>query len=90
MDWFHVVVKLFNSAVDEVRHKESKKSSMPSGVRWAVLKNANGSLTDHQQKLLNELERYAEETAKAWRIKCLDGQTRHQRHREPSGDSVVS
>jgi len=68
VDWFHVV-KLFNSAVDEVRRKERQKGSMPSGVRWAVLKNADGELTEHQQELLKELEHFAEDTAEAWRIK---------------------
>ena len=68
VDWFHVV-KLFNSAVDEVRRNESKVSKMPSGVRWAVLKAANGALTEHQQELLSQLEKYAVETSKAWRIK---------------------
>jgi len=65
VDWFHVV-KLFTSAVDEVRRKEAKKCSMPSGLRWAVLKNADGSLTERQQELIDELESYAEDTAKAW------------------------
>jgi len=68
VDWFHVV-KLFNRAVDEVRRRESKKRSMPSGLRWAVLKNADGPLTERQQELLHELESYAEDTSKAWRIK---------------------
>ena len=68
VDWFHVV-KLFNSAVDEVRRKESRKVSMPRGTRWAVLKGADGELTEYQQELLAQLESYAQDTAKAWRIK---------------------
>ena len=68
VDWFHVV-KLFNSAVDEVRRKEGRKSSMPRGTRWAVLKGADGALTEHQQELLAQLEEYAQDTARAWRIK---------------------
>ncbi len=68
VDWFHVV-KLFNGAVDEVRRKESKKCSMPRGTRWAVLKKADGLLTEHQQELLSQLEDYAKNTATAWRIK---------------------
>jgi len=68
VDWFHVV-KVFNEAVDEVRRKERKKVAMPRGTRWAVLKAAEGDLTDHQKELLRQLEEYARETAKAWRIK---------------------
>lgn len=68
VDWFHVV-KLFNNAVDEVRRKESKKKSMPKGTRWAVLKAADGALTRRQRELLSQLEEYACQTSKAWRIK---------------------
>jgi transposase len=48
VDWFHVV-KLFNHAADEVRRKERKSCPMPSGLRWAVLKGADGDLTQRQQ-----------------------------------------
>ena len=41
---------------------------MPRGTRWAVLKGADGALTEHQQELLAQLEEYAQDTAKAWRI----------------------
>ncbi len=68
VDWFHVV-KLFNSAVDEVRRKESRKNSMPQGTRWAVLKASDGALTERQRELLSQLEEYAIETSRAWRIK---------------------
>ena len=68
VDWFHVV-KLFNSAVDEVRCKESKKKPMPKGTRWAVLKASDKALTKGQKELLSQLEEYAVETSKAWRIK---------------------
>ena len=69
VDWFHVV-KLFNNAVDKVRRKERKYCAMPSGLRWAVLKGADGkTLSQRQKELLCELRNYAKETAKAWRIK---------------------
>jgi len=68
VDWFHVV-KQFNKAVDEVRRKESLKSKMPKGTRWAVLKAKEGDLTEQQRELLLELEDFAENTAIAWRIK---------------------
>ena len=68
VDWFHVV-KQFNTALDQVRRKESRQGSMPSGVRWAVLKAADGELTEHQKALLAELEDFAKDTAVAWRIK---------------------
>ena len=42
---------------------------MPRGTRWAVLKGADGELTEYQQELLAQLEGYAQDTAKAWRIK---------------------
>ena len=42
VDWFHVV-QLFTRAVDEVRKEERKDSGMPKSLRWAVLKNADGS-----------------------------------------------
>ncbi len=42
---------------------------MPCGTRWAVLKNADGPLTEHQQELPSQLEEYAQNTATAWRIK---------------------
>lgn len=68
VDWFHVV-KLFNKAVDDVRRKESRKSNMPKGTRWAVLKASDGKLTANQQELLSQLHDYAQNTATAWRIK---------------------
>ena len=68
IDWFHVV-KQFNSAVDQVRRKERKKGPMPPGLRWAVLKAADGDFTEHQRFLLSELENFAKDTALAWRIK---------------------
>ena len=44
VDWFHVV-QLFTNAVDTVRRNETKKRKLPKGTRWAVLKNAESSLT---------------------------------------------
>jgi len=38
-------------------------------VRWAVLKAADGELTEYQKALLAELEDFAKDTAVAWRIK---------------------
>ena len=68
VDWFHMV-KQFNTALDQVRRKESRQGSMPSGVRWAVLKAADGELTEYQKALLAELEDFAKDTAVAWWIK---------------------
>lgn len=68
VDWFHVV-QLFNKAVDEVRRRESSHVRMPRGTRWAVLKRADGDLSQAQKEILSELERFAEYTCKAWRIK---------------------
>jgi transposase len=68
VDWFHVV-QLFNKAVDEVRRLESSMNKMPQGTRWAVLKKAEGDLSEKQRDLLLELEGFAQYTAKAWRIK---------------------
>ena len=55
VDWFHVV-QLFTRAVDEVRKAEAKHNHMPKALRWAVLKAADGRLTDQQAAALAELE----------------------------------
>ena len=68
VDWFHVV-QLFTKAVDEVRRAESKRNKLPKALRWAVLKRADGRLTDAQATALAELEASNLFTAIAWRIK---------------------
>ncbi len=42
---------------------------MPKGTRWAILKSGDGDLTEEQKEALEELEKYAENTCKAWEIK---------------------
>ncbi len=68
VDWFHVV-QLFTRAVDAVRKAEYKLVKMPAATRWAVLKAADGKLTDKQAMVLAELEAGDFLTAVAWRIK---------------------
>ncbi len=68
LDWFHVV-RLFTKAVDEVRKAERKTQPHPKSLRRAVLKNADGSLTEKQKEALAELESSDLNTATAWRIK---------------------
>ena len=68
VDWFHVV-QLFTKAVDAVRKAEAKNNAMPKALRWAVLKAADGKLTDKQAVALAELEATDLFTATAWRIK---------------------
>ena len=68
VDWFHVV-QLFTRAVDNVRKAEYKRVPMPVATRWAVLKAADGRLTDKQAAALVELEAGDFLTAVAWRIK---------------------
>ena len=68
VDWFHVV-QLFNKAVDSVRKAERRHVQMPAATRWAVLKAADGKLTDKQAAALVELEAGDFLTATAWRIK---------------------
>ena len=68
VDWFHVV-QLFTKAVDEVRKTERKIQPHPKSLRWAVLKNADGSFTEKQKEALAELESSDLNTATAWRIK---------------------
>jgi transposase len=68
VDWFHVV-QLFTKAVDEVRKAEAKHNTMPKALRWAVLKAADGRLTDKQAAALAELEATDLFTATAWRVK---------------------
>jgi len=68
VDWFHVV-QLFTKAVDEVRRVEARQSKLPKALRWAVLKRADGRLTEAQVTALAELEASNLFTAIAWRIK---------------------
>lgn len=68
VDWFHVV-QLFTEAVDDVRKAERRQTQLPAATRWAVLKAADGRLTDKQLATLVELEAGDFLTAKAWRIK---------------------
>jgi transposase len=68
VDWFHVV-QLFTKAVDDVRKAERRQTQLPAAARWAVLKAADGRLTDKQLAALVELEAGDFLTAKAWRIK---------------------
>jgi transposase len=68
VDWFHVV-QLFTRAVDDVRKAEAKQVRLPRATRWAVLKAADGALTDKQAAALAELEAGDFLTAEAWRIK---------------------
>jgi len=68
VDWFHVV-QLFTKAIDEVRRAEAKEIKMPKTTRWAVLKNADGYLTDQQVDALAELSVMELNTSTAWRIK---------------------
>jgi transposase len=68
IDWFHVV-QLFTTAVEKVRRAEAKQSKLPKALRWAVLKRADGRLTDAQVTALAELEASDLFTAIAWRIK---------------------
>ncbi len=44
VDWFHVA-QLFTRAVDKVRKEERRHYNMPKGLRWAVLKKADGPMT---------------------------------------------
>ncbi len=68
VDWFHVV-QLFTKAVDEVRKEERRHYEMPKGLRWAVLKKADGPMTAKQEAALLELDKYDFDTARAWRVK---------------------
>ena len=68
VDWFHVV-QLFTKAVDEVRRAEARHSKLPKALRWAILKRAEGRLTEAQAEALAELEASDLLTAIAWRIK---------------------
>ena len=68
VDWFHVV-QMFTKAVDDVRRAEAKETKLPKALRWAVLKRADGRLTNAQADALAELETSHLFTAIAWRIK---------------------
>ncbi|MBB4287822.1 ISL3 family transposase [Roseospira goensis] len=68
VDWFHVV-QTFTKALDAVRRAEAKSTRLPKALRWAVLKNADGPLTDKQADALAELEACGHATGEAWRIK---------------------
>lgn len=49
VDWFHVV-QLFTKATDEVRRAEARGHKLPRGSRWAILKGADGKLTDEADR----------------------------------------
>lgn len=69
VDWFHVV-KLFTTALDDVRKSEGKEHKMPKHLRWAVLKRAESDhLTANQLFALAELQERGLDTAIAWKIK---------------------
>ncbi len=68
VDWFHVV-QLFTRAVDKVRKEERRHYDMPKGLRWAVLKKADGPMTAKQEAALVELDQYDFDTVRAWRVK---------------------
>lgn len=68
VDWFHVV-QLFTRAVNEVRVMEAKAVKMPKTSRWAVLKNADGPLTERQVDAIAELAAMDMHTSTAWRVK---------------------
>jgi transposase len=68
VDWFHVV-KLFNDALQKVRRAEARRTRMPKALHWAVLKRADGNLTEAQSEALAELESSDLLTAIAWQIK---------------------
>jgi transposase len=68
VDWFHVV-KLFTSALDEVRRTERKQDGFPKDARWATLKGEEQAKTEAQERALRELEASGFATATAYRIK---------------------
>jgi transposase len=68
VDWFHVV-KLFTTALDEVRRSEMKDAKFPKSLRWAVLKGEEKPKTEPQQQALLELENSGFATATAYRLK---------------------
>ena len=51
VDWFHVV-QMFTKAVDDVRRAEAKHGKLPKSLRWAILKRADGRLTNAQADAL--------------------------------------
>ena len=79
VDWFHVV-QLFTRAVDDVRKEERKLEQHPKSLRWAVLKKADGPLTEKQVEALAELESSDLKTGIAWRIKEKLRWIRYVRH----------
>ena len=68
VDWFHVV-KLFTTALDEVRRSERKQAEFPKHLRWAVLKGEEKAKTEAQEEALWELENSDFATATAYRLK---------------------
>lgn len=76
VDWFHVV-KLFTTALEEVRRAERKQAHFPKSLRWAVLKGEKKAKTSAQQEALLELENSDFATATAYRLKELLRWIRH-------------
>ena len=80
VDWFHVV-QLFTKALDEVRRAEARHNKLPKALRWAILKRADGKMTETQAAALAELEASDLFTAIAWRLKEKLRWVRKARHR---------
>ena len=68
VDWLHDV-QIYKKALDEVRCAEAGQSKLHKALRWAILKRADGRLTEAQTAALAELEAYEMFNAIAWRIK---------------------
>ncbi len=68
VDWSHVV-QLFTKALDEVRRAEARNNKLPKALRWAILKKADGKITEAQAEALAELEASDLLTDIAWRLK---------------------
>jgi len=66
-DQFHVI-KLINSAVNDVRKMESKINELLKGTRYIWLKNPE-NLTVSQEKLMKSLSQMNLKTERAYRIK---------------------
>ena len=62
-------MQLFTTALDDVRKAERKLHHLPKELRWPILKNADGPLSEEQVDALAELESSDLDTGTGWHIK---------------------
>ena len=90
VDWFHVV-QMFTKAVDDVRRAEAKHSKLPKALRWAILKRADGRLTEAQaERSPNSKPPISSPPSPGGSRRCSAGSAKPTASRPPVGASPTS